>query len=204
MGNQDTNNEMFDNALFWNHRYERDPALGSGIGSRGQNLLHKRATVSAFLNQVKPKEVLDVGCGDCEVLSGMELAASYLGVDISSSIIARNERRFADKAFACLDFAALVDVHKYRADTVLCFEVLIHQHRWDEYVRLVANLVAATRKRGLISGYVSNPRPAISSEIIAWHEPLVNSLHRAGAVDIQVLALSLENPCLGFLSFGVS
>ena len=115
---------------------------------KGQNLLHKRAAVSAFLNQVKPKEVLDVGCGDCEVLSDVELAASYLGVDISSSIIARNKRRFSDKAFACLDFAALVDIQKYRADVVLCFEVLIHQHRRGEYVRLVANLVAATRKRG--------------------------------------------------------
>lgn len=156
-----------------------------------------------FLSQVKPKEVLDVGCGDCEVLAGVELAASYLGVDISSSIIARNKRRFSDKAFACLDFAGLVDVHKYRADVVLCFEVLIHQHRRGEYVRLMANLVAATRKRGLISGYVSDPRPAISSEIIAWHEPLVKSLQRAGAADIQVLALSLESPCLGFLSFGV-
>ena len=77
---------------------------------KGQNLLQKRAAVSAFLNQVKPKEVLDVGCGDCEVLSDVELAISYLGVDISSSIIARNKRRFSDKAFACLDFAAFVDV----------------------------------------------------------------------------------------------
>jgi hypothetical protein len=66
--------------------------------------------------------------------------------------------------FECLDCAIAQAV---RADVVLCLEVLIHQHRREQFDGLVKNIVAAAVKGGLVSGYMFDPRPAVSSDIIA-------------------------------------
>lgn len=88
-----------------------------------------------------------------------------------------------------------------RADVVLCMEVLIHQHRREQFEGLVHNLVAAAVKGGLVSGYMFDPRPTIASDIIAWHEPITDALIRNGATAVNVAARSLETDCLAFVSF---
>lgn len=195
------NNEAFDNEAFWNRRYRDNPELGSGVGSRGQNLLHKRSVISAFLDETSPASVLDVGCGDFEVLKGVGMTANYLGLDISPAIVETNRKRFLGKSFDCVNFLAVEDIDMYKADVVLCFEVLIHQHAFEDYIGLLLNIVRATSHQGLISGYVSDPRPSIKSDIIAWHEPLLDSLARVGARDTKIRTRSLEADSLAFVSF---
>lgn len=195
------NDLTFDNRAFWNSRYIENPALGSGIGSRGDNLLHKRTIVTAFLEETRPATILDVGCGDHEVLSDLELPGAYLGIDVAERIVEANTHRFPHRSFRHVDFAALTEVAAFRADAVLCFEVLIHQHRRADYDRMVSNLLGATAEAGLLSGYVVNPRPLIQSPIIAWHEPLTETLRRLGARDVELRAVSLESDCLGFVSY---
>ena len=144
---------------------------------------------------------MDVGCGDHEVLRGIPDLPNYVGIDVSRVIIDRNRQLFPHRRFECVDFLDYARLAGQRSDVVLCLEVLIHQHRREQYDGFVANLVATARQGGLVSGYVADPRPAISSKIIAWHEPVTESLMRAGAKTATVEARSLETDCLAFVSF---
>jgi SAM-dependent methyltransferase len=195
------NNPLFDNREFWDRRYADDPSLGSGIGSRGDNLLHKRKIVADFLRRVAPATVLDVGCGDHEVLRGIAHLPSYVGLDVSGVVVERNRRLFPERRFECLDFVNCTTLDTLRADVVLCTEVLIHQHRREQFDGLLKNIVAAALRGGLVSGYIFDPRPAIASDIIAWHEPITDALMRSGAGAVRIEARSLETDCLAFVSF---
>jgi SAM-dependent methyltransferase len=195
------NDPLFDNREFWDRRYADNAALGSGIGSRGENLLHKRAIVERFLQRLAPKTMLDVGCGDHEVLRTVTHLPGYVGLDVSGVVVARNRLMFPQRRFECLDFVDCADLQALRADVVLCTEVLIHQHRREQFDGLLRNIVAAAAKGGLVSGYMYDPRPAIASDIIAWHEPITDALMRSGAKAVSVEARSLETDCLAFISF---
>lgn len=195
------NNPLFDNREFWDRRYADNPSLGSGVGSRGENLLHKRAIIQSFLQRIAPASVLDVGCGDHEVLREVMPLPGYVGLDVSGVAVDRNRCSFPHRRFECLDFAACATPVALRADVVLCMEVLIHQHRREQFDGLLRNIVAAAAKGGLVSGYVFDPRPVISSDIIAWHEPIIDALARLGAGSVRVEARSLETDCLAFVSF---
>lgn len=195
------NNPLFDNREFWDRRYADNPSLGSGVGSRGENLLHKRKIIEGFLRRAAPASVLDVGCGDHEVLRNVATLPGYLGLDVSGVAVDRNRRAFPHRRFECLDFTACPSGEAMQADVVLCMEVLIHQHRREQFDRLLANVVAAAAKGGLVSGYMFDPRPEVSSDIIAWHEPITDALTRLGASLVQIEARSLEADCLAFVSF---
>ncbi len=195
------NNPHFDNRAFWDRRYEENPTLGSGVGSRGANLLHKRRIIEAYLQVAAPQTVLDVGCGDHEVLKDVERLSGYTGVDVSAVAVEVNTARFPHRQFRRFDFTQLVDLQYLRSDVVLCMEVLIHQHRRELYDVFVRNLIASARIGGLVSGYLFDPNPAIASDIIAWHEAITESLLRAGAKTVTVEAKSLESDCLAFVSF---
>jgi SAM-dependent methyltransferase len=195
------NNQLFDNREFWNRRYADDPTLGSGIGSRGANLLHKKKVIEEFLQKAAPATVLDVGCGDHEVLRQVSELPGYIGLDVSEVVVARNRRLFPQRRFECLDFVHCATPEEFRADVVLCMEVLIHQHRREQFDGLLRNIVTAAVRGGLVSGYMFDPRPAIRSDIIAWHEPITDALVRNGASTVTVAARSLETDCLAFVSF---
>ena len=47
-GGRFDNDKNFCNRDFWDRRYTESPILGSGVGSRGENLLHKRAIIKTF------------------------------------------------------------------------------------------------------------------------------------------------------------
>jgi ubiquinone/menaquinone biosynthesis C-methylase UbiE len=195
------NDSNFDNRAFWNSRYIDNMELGSGVGSRGDNMAHKRKLISSFLEEFQPKSILDVGCGDFEVLSGLDIEAEYLGLDIAPFIIDRNRKQFPGKSFECVNFVELDEVDSCCAGVVLCCEVLIHQHHCADYRMCLENIVRASQTGGLISGYVRDPRPDIHSPIIAWHEPLGETLEDLGAKQIEIRGYSLETDCLAFLSF---
>jgi len=191
----------FDNRAFWDQRYRDNLALGSGIGSRGKNVHNKRTVIARFLDAVGPHSILDVGCGDHEVISGIETSAQYHGIDISPAIVEINRTRYPGKRFTCVDFSALDDVAEYASDAVISFEVLIHQHTREAYDNLLRNIVRATRHAGLISGYLTDPIPTTRSDIIAWHEPITTSLEKAGATNIEICGRSLNSEHIVFVAF---
>jgi len=76
----------FNTRLFWDMRYEHFPDRGSGVGSRGANLSYKRELLRREGAEAAAS-VLDVGCGDLEVVKSLRLR-NYVGIDRSESSLA--------------------------------------------------------------------------------------------------------------------
>jgi Methyltransferase domain len=177
----------FDNALFWNDRYLADPRLGSGLGSRAAPRALKTALIRHTLERERSHSVLDVGCGD--LASVVELPITdYTGIDIAETVIKANAARRRSWKFFAGDFLKLYHRHYFRADLVLCFDVLIHQHDFASYEAFVRAIVASCKGIGLVGAFQSPPRPLYRSEITAYHEPITRTLVRCGVKEMRIVA----------------
>ena len=116
----------FNNRLFWEIRYAHFIERGSGVGSRGKNLEYKRKLLRDQ-GAEQARSVLDVGCGDLEVVKTLALH-SYVGVDQSKTALEIAKRARPDWTF----FPAPA-MNVPGAELVLCFEVLIHQETLGQY-----------------------------------------------------------------------
>jgi hypothetical protein len=167
----------FESTTFWNLRYARFPDRGSGVGSRGENLVFKR---ELLIDQgiERAVSVLDVGCGDLEVLKSLNIA-DYLGIDTSLQAI-----QLASKARPDWTFLLVRDDADRRAiaarHTVLCFEVLIHQRSRDDYLKLVEFLTGCTQKTLIVSGYAGDYEGRAGNSMLYFYEPLEETLHKSG------------------------
>jgi 2-polyprenyl-3-methyl-5-hydroxy-6-metoxy-1,4-benzoquinol methylase len=119
--------------------------------------------------------VLDVGCGDLEVVKNLDLKG-YVGIDQSEMAIAIARHSRPDWTFMAAE--NLDDVAP--ADWVLCFEVLIHQASRAAYDQLIATLAAKTRKVLIVSGYERDTGETRSNHMVFFHEPLIESLRHTG------------------------
>lgn len=161
----------FDNRVFWDWRYRHFPERGSGVGSRGDNLLYKRQILKEHGIEIAAS-VLDFGCGDIEVVKALNIS-NYLGVDLSPQAIEIARLARPDWQF---HLAPPQDVPP--ADLVLCFEVLIHQETRAAYDTLISTLAAKTRGSLLVSGYAAVEDAVGANPMLFFHEPLAASLER--------------------------
>lgn len=168
----------FNNRLFWDSRYALDPALGSGLGSRGEQLDYKRGVLELVVKRYRPQTILDVGCGDLSVGSVLP-ERGYLGIDVSETVIRLNIGRYPGRSFQCGDFLKM-DLPV--ADMVVCLDVLIHLSGRDVYRRFVARLVELCGRVGVIAGDDTDQQPG---PIVFFHEPLHQTLLDSGARDVR-------------------
>jgi 2-polyprenyl-3-methyl-5-hydroxy-6-metoxy-1,4-benzoquinol methylase len=163
----------FINSVFWNLRYRVDPALGSGIGSRGDFLIAKRKWLGCALGTFFHKTVVDVGCGDLETMRTQPVE-KYLGLDVSKEALVLARAKRPDWRFVHItaDEPAFA-----QGDAVICLDVLIHQKRASEFDALIQRLVHAARERLILSGY---NEPVANAETISFHRPLVAALEDTG------------------------
>jgi 2-polyprenyl-3-methyl-5-hydroxy-6-metoxy-1,4-benzoquinol methylase len=163
----------FINSVFWDFRYRVEPALGSGIGSRGDFLIAKRKWLGYALGTFLDKTVVDVGCGDLEVMRTQPLKA-YTGHDVSQEALALAKAKRPDWRFVHVtaDEPAFVE-----GDVVICLDVLIHQKRASEFDALIRRLVNAARERLIVSGF---NEPHATSEICTFHRPILAALTDTG------------------------
>lgn len=159
----------FNTRLFWEMRYRHFPDRGSGVGSRGSNLDYKRALLRAQGAETAAS-VLDVGCGDLEVVHALDLH-NYVGVDRSAASLKRAASLRPDWKFV---EAPAVDVSP--AEMVVCFEVAIHQETTSEYLDLINFLASKTCKTLIVSGYDELTAKIGSNHMLFFHEPLHQSL----------------------------
>jgi 2-polyprenyl-3-methyl-5-hydroxy-6-metoxy-1,4-benzoquinol methylase len=164
--------EHFPNATFWDWRYSRDPELGSGVGSRGEALIEKRLMLQDVLDELQPASMLDVGCGDGEAVQGLRLPA-YSAVDVSREAIALISSKVPGAIAAV---GRLSDVN-WRAELVVCLDVLIHVSELDDYRNMVRALLAAATGALVVSGYEQDP--SSPSPMVHFHEPLSATIRRA-------------------------
>lgn len=163
----------FESKTFWNFRYAKFPERGSGVGSRGDNLLYKRTLlIENFAEEAS--SVLDVGCGDLEVVKALNLR-NYLGVDTAQRAI-----ELAGSARGDWDFQLVRDERDWALippkDMVICFEVLIHQRKSDDYHTLVRRLVERTEHTLIVSGYGSDYLTRAENSMLYFYEPLDQTL----------------------------
>ncbi len=159
----------FNNVLFWNFRYAAFPERGSGIGSRGASLHYKRDLLCSEGIQ-DAESVLDVGCGDGEVLRGL-LLKNYLGIDVAAGALEKARIARPNGEFILYEGQRLEP-----REMVLCFEVLIHQPTVVQYRGLVVFVAAHTRRTLFVSGYEhKNPH-----HMVYFYEPLSQTLAGTG------------------------
>jgi len=116
----------------------------SGSGSSLDATTDIRHDLPVILDKIVCKTLLDVGCGDQAWISSLELEQKYIGIDVVSSVIEENRRRYPGprSEYYCLD--AVTD-ELPDADTALCREVLFHLSFADG-LDLVRNLARKQRK----------------------------------------------------------
>jgi len=180
-------NPNFDNASFWTERYLGNPGLGSGLGSRAASRALKTALIRHTLEREHSGSVLDIGCGDLASVAALPLA-DYTGIDIAETVIEANAVRRPSWKFLAGDFLKLRDQHRLRADLVLCFDVLIHQHEFAVYEAFVRAIVASCASVALVGAFQTPPRPQYRSEITAYHEPIMRTLARCGVKSMRIIA----------------
>ncbi len=165
--------KMFDNRAFWEFRYFCHPERGSGVGSRGSNLEYKRKLLRQEGIETA-SSVLDVGCGDLEVLKAINVR-NYLGIDQSEMAVNVARQARPDWKFR---LAPAPDVDQ--AEMVLCLEVLIHQKESDEYCALTSFLTDKTRSTLIVSGFEADDETIQANSMLFFHEPLKTTLSRTG------------------------
>lgn len=168
--------KSFNNRLFWSFRYAAYPELGSGFGSRGENLEYKRQLLLDHQIPLSPS-VLDVGCGDLEVIKTMDFN-NYTGIDVSPAAVSVAKTKRPDYRFMLFDQNFPDDIPT--AHTVLCFEVLIHQQNEQEYYQLLNFLCEKVEVRLIVSGYEKSPENVSGNHMIKFYEPLTVSLEKIG------------------------
>lgn len=169
----------FNNRIFWDERYRKNPTLGSGQGSRGLVASYKRGLAEHLVVACQPTTILDVGCGDMFV-GEIFPEEGYTGVDISAVVIEGNTVKFPRRKFLCGD---LEDLELDKSDLIVCFDLLIHIPDQTKYQRLVEKCVDLTISTGAIAAY--EDRPTICSEITFFHEPISKTLAATGACNVR-------------------
>lgn len=113
----------------------------SGPGSTAEFTAPYRAFLEGFIREHRIGSIVDLGCGDLEVMSRVDLhGVRYRGVDVIKERIARNARKHRHFRFEQRD------IQRYewpRSDLVICKDVIQHWstdeiHGWLELVRSVA------------------------------------------------------------------
>lgn len=164
--------QHFNNALFWSYRYATNPELGSGVGSRGGVAQYKLKLLKN-IGLEKQKSVLDVGCGDLEIVKNLSFE-NYTGVDISAQAVTNGKTKFPHFDFYNFE---LEKEKITNADTVLCLDVLIHQPTKQSYDELIKFVTTKANKRVVISGY---ERQSDSSHMCFFYENIKESLEKTG------------------------
>lgn len=164
--------ENFDNSLFWSYRYASNPELGSGVGSRGDVAIYK-INLLKRVGVETDKNILDMGCGDLEIISRLKLN-NYSGVDVADEAIKNARIKHPEKSF--YNFKDQRNAIP-KADTVLCLDVLIHQSKNAEYDDVISFISQQANHRVIVSGY---EKPVDSSHMCFFYESLRESLIRQG------------------------
>jgi len=162
----------FNNIVFWNLRYRTNTKLGSGVGSRGPFLLMKRAIYKNCGIELA-ENVLDIGCGDIEIVKSLQLQ-NYVGVDSSSNAITLAQKKKPNWTF----FLIPEEISKITpCEVVLCIDVLIHQNNIEDYKQVIELAIRNCKQRLIISGF---DKYVTDSYMISYYENLSNSLSKYG------------------------
>lgn len=164
--------KLLNNSMFWDFRYQSCPDLGSGVGSRGETLVFKKRLISYLTFGFNNKSVLDIGCGDLELMKEFDFK-NYTGLDVSSEAIKIAESKRPDWNFKNL---SVTDNEVQNTDLIMCFDVLIHQSDAVEFGNMVKSIAEKANERIIIGAY--NSKPEYGSIITHFHNGILDELSK--------------------------
>ncbi len=153
---------------YWERRYKAGG--DSGTGSSGPLAAFKADFLNALVARHGIGRVVEFGCGDGQQLS---LAAypEYVGLDVSASVVARCQERFASdatKAFFVYDANAFHDaLGLFRADLALSLDVIYHLVEDAIFARHLSHLFGAAGRFAVI--YSSDVDRPVSAHVRHRH-----------------------------------
>ena len=146
---------QFRSADYWESRYQR--GRRSGSGSRGILAEFKAEILNAFVTEHGVASVVELGCGDGEQL-GLASYPSYVGLDVSATVLGRCEERFAGdaaKSFRHYDCSpSRADRPLPRGDLALSLDVIYHLVEDDVFETYMHDLFGCAERFVII--YSSN------------------------------------------------
>jgi SAM-dependent methyltransferase len=153
---------LFNSTAYWERRYAGGNS--SGPGSRGLHSEFKADFVNEFVEDHDIRTVLEFGCGDGDQVALAEYP-SYVGLDVSESVIERCSERFADDPemrFRVYDPHEFDDHAALRADLTLALEVLFHLVNDDVFEKTMYDLFTAAERYVIVfSSKYDDPAPEI-------------------------------------------
>jgi SAM-dependent methyltransferase len=149
---------------FWEHRYRENPDLGSGVGSKDFWRARKLRFVERFICTGNIRSILDLGCGDLQVMGALKLpdGITYTGIDFSEQVVARNRERFPHYSFISADLGELSSLKLPTPDLIVCLDVLFHIGSDSTYDRVLEYLCNAGAKAILLTAVVTEERPGLA------------------------------------------
>jgi len=173
----------FSSAAYWESRYQAGGT--SGAGSAGTLGAYKAAVINGFIEANAIRSMIDVGCGDASLLGLLTPPRDYVGVDVSSSALARCAARHPGGRFVTP--SGLADVPP--PELTVSLDVIYHLVEDAAYISTMRNLFDwATR---FVVIYASNVNAS-------WPSPHVR--HRRFTDDVErtepawCLVAHLPNP----------
>src|SRR5579859_5278176 len=123
----------------WETRYVADPDVDFGAGSKGVRKQQKLDMLSEICRRHRIRKILDIGCGDLQVLRDLpDLSRyDYVGIDFSEQIIQHNRLKFPNLRFIQADLGSMKDLNLEPPDLVICFDLLFHIQHDDAYDNVI-------------------------------------------------------------------
>lgn len=125
----------------------------SGTGSTPEAAKKYINFVNNFIKQKQIKSVLDIGCGDGQIIKllNIEHDMSYIGVDVVKNLIQKNRINFPRFEFLHLN---VVEDELPVVDLVLCKDVL--QHLSNDQILVILNKIKKVSKYALLTNDFEN------------------------------------------------
>ena len=135
---------------YWDNRYKTGGT--SGCGSIGELRDWKWGIIKKYNPELT--SVIDIGCGDMRFWENQPLPKNYTGIDISETIINRNKQKYPQGDFRVSSSTKVMEI---TAETVFCFDMLLHIMEKDEYVKTLENCCIYSEKYIFIYTWLINP-----------------------------------------------
>ena len=157
---------------FWEARYRHLPHNHAPLHPARQWQWHKILTHAPDLFQ---GTLLDVGCGDLTFWNGID-HLRYTGIDISDTVQQRNRQARLHWTFHTTD-ATKYQPEAYRADTVLCLNVLYHVLHIQRHNDILLNLNRWATKHLILYTWHKEPAYPYDHSYQAYHPVREDFLH---------------------------
>jgi len=146
---------------FWENHYREGGT--SGTGSYKKVAKFKSDTINNFIKEHSVESVIELGCGDGNVLSLLD-SNDYTGVDVSAAIIDINRDYFiGDKSKCFYTSAERESFFNRKYDLSMSLDVIFHLLEDDVYEQYMEDLFSLSNKYVII--YSSN-----HEEFTKWME----------------------------------